>query len=285
MKIVVALMLSFLLFSCGGGSMDASRFLAERDSILDVNVRQQKALDDINSLMSAVSACLDSIAEQERFLYVSKDGVELPKRTVLENLRSFEELLNRQRQQIAILQDSLYNRNDSTSRYFKLIDFLNKELAEKDLTIQTLQKEIEVNRRNIAELQKDKMGLERNVSDMQNKVKIHQEALEVQSDMLNECYVRVGTKKELKDVGLLISKGLFSKKKVDNSNLNKDLFMKVDIRNFLELPIAAKKIKIMTPEPPAASYSVEKTTNGVVLRIQDPTAFWNASNYLIIQTN
>lgn len=278
-------MLSFLLFSCGGGSMDASKFLAERDSILDVNVRQQKALDDINSLMSAVSACLDSIAEQERFLYVSKDGVELPKRTVLENLRSFEELLNRQRQQIAILQDSLYNRNDSTSRYFKLIDFLNKELAEKDLTIQTLQKEIEVNRRNIAELQKDKMGLERNVSDMQNKVKIHQEALEVQSDMLNECYVRVGTKKELKDVGLLISKGLFSKKKVDNSNLNKDLFMKVDIRNFLELPIAAKKIKIMTPEPPAASYSVEKTTNGVVLRIQDPTAFWNASNYLIIQTN
>lgn len=278
-------MLSFLLFSCGGGSMDVSKFLAERDSILDVNVRQQKALDDINSLMSAVSACLDSIAEQERFLYVSKDGVELPKRTVLENLRSFEELLNRQRQQIAILQDSLYNRNDSTSRYFKLIDFLNKELAEKDLTIQTLQKEIEVNRRNIAELQKDKMGLERNVSDMQNKVKIHQEALEVQSDMLNECYVRVGTKKELKDVGLLISKGLFSKKKVDNSNLNKDLFMKVDIRNFLELPIAAKKIKIMTPEPPAASYSVEKTTNGVVLRIQDPTAFWNASNYLIIQTN
>ena len=278
-------MLSFLLFSCGGGSMDASKFLAERDSILDVNVRQQKALDDINSLMSAVSACLDSIAEQERFLYVSKDGVELPKRTVLENLRSFEELLNRQRQQIAILQDSLYNRNDSTSRYFKLIDFLNKELAEKDLTIQTLQKEIEVNRRNIAELQKDKMGLERNVSDMQNKVKIHQEALEVQSDMLNECYVRVGTKKELKDVGLLISKGLFSKKKVDNSNLNKDLFMKVDIRNFLELPIAAKKIKIMTPEPPAASYSVEKTMNGVVLRIQDPTAFWNASNYLIIQTN
>ena len=278
-------MLSFLLFSCGGASMDASKFLAERDSILDVNVRQQKALDDINSLMSAVSACLDSIAEQERFLYVSKDGVELPKRTVLENLRSFEELLNRQRQQIAILQDSLYNRNDSTSRYFKLIDFLNKELAEKDLTIQTLQKEIEVNRRNIAELQKDKMGLERNVSDMQNKVKIHQEALEVQSDMLNECYVKVGTKKELKDVGLLISKGLFSKKKVDNSNLNKDLFMKVDIRNFLELAIPAKKIKIMTPEPPPASYSVEKTMNGVVLHIQDPTAFWNASNYLIIQTN
>ncbi len=285
MKIVVALMLSFLLFSCSGGGMDASKFLAERDSILDVNERQQKELDDINFIMSEVSACLDSLAEQEQFLYVSKEGIKLPKRTVLENLRNFEELLNRQRQQIAMLQDSLYNRKDSTSRYFQLVEFLNKELAEKDMTIQTLQKEIAVNKRNIAELQNQKDSLEKDVTDLQEKEKIHKQALEMQSDMLNECYVKVGTKKELQNAGLLISKGLFSKKKVNSSNLNKDLFMKVDIRNFLELPIPAKKIKIITPEPPASSYIIEKASSGVVLRIQDPTAFWNVSNYLIIQTN
>ena len=284
MKIVVALMLSFLLFSCGGG-MDASKFLAERDSILNVNARQQKELDDINFIMSEVSACLDSIAEQEQFLYVSKEGVKLPKRTVLENLRSFEKLLNRQRKQIAILQDSLYHRKDSTSRYFKLVEFLNKELVEKDLTIQSLQREIAVNRKNIAELQEQRAGLEQSFSDLQETKKIHEQALAIQSDMLNECYVKVGTKKELKDAGLLVGRGLFSKKKIDNSKLNKELFMKVDIRNFLELPIPAKKIKIMTPEPPATSYVIEKTTSGVILRIQDPTAFWNASSYLIIQIN
>lgn len=285
MKIVVTLLISFLLVSCGSGSMDVSKFLAERDSILYVNERQQKELDDINFVMSEVSACLDSIAKQEKFLYVSREGVELPRRTVLENLRNFEDLLNRQRRQIAMLQDSLYNRKDSTSKYFKLVEFLNKELAEKDLTIQTLQKEIAVNRKNIAELQNQKVELERNVSDLQEKEKIHKQALEVQSDMLNECYVKVGTKKELQNAGLLVGKGLFSKKKVNNSNLDKELFMKVDIRNFKELPIPAKKIKIMTPEPPLASYTIEKTMNGVVLRIEDPTAFWNASNFLIIQTN
>ena len=284
MKIVVSLMLSFLLISCGGG-MDASKFLAERDSILNVNAHQQKELDDINFVMSEVSACLDSIAEQEQFLYVSKEGVKLPKRTVLENLRSFEKLLNRQRKQIAILQDSLYHRKDSTSRYFKLVEFLNKELVEKDLTIQSLQREIAVNRKNIAELQEQRAGLEQSISDLQETKKIHEQALAIQSDMLNECYVKVGTKKELKDAGLLVGRGLFSKKKIDNSKLNKELFMKVDIRNFLELPIPAKKIKIMTPEPPATSYVIEKTTSGVILRIQDPTAFWNASSYLIIQIN
>lgn len=284
MKIVVALMLSFLFFSCGG-RIDGSKLLAERDSILDVNERQQKELDDINFVMSEVSACLDSLAEQEQFLYVSKDGIKLPKRTVLENLRSFEKLLNRQRKQIAMLQDSLYNRKDSTSRYFKLVGFLSKELTEKNLTIQSLQKEIAINKRNIAELQNQKSDLEKNVSELQEQEKLHKQVMEMQSDMLNECYVKVGTKKELKDAGLLVGNGLFSKKKVDNSNLNKELFMKVDIRNFMELPISAKKIKIMTPEPPAASYKIEKTNDGVVLRIQDATAFWNASNYLIIQTN
>ena len=241
MKIVVTLLLSLLLVSCGSGGMDASKFLAERDSILDVNERQQQELDDINFVMAEVSACLDSIAEQEQFLYVSKEGIKLPRRTVIENLRNFEKLLNRQRQQIAMLQDSLYHRKDSTSRYFRLVEFLNKELAEKDLTIQTLQKQIAVNKKNIAELQEQKVELERNVSDLQKKEKIHKQALEVQSDMLNECYVKVGTKKELKNAGLLVSKGLFSKKKVNNSNLNKELFMKVDIRNFKELPIQANK--------------------------------------------
>lgn len=283
MKIVYLVVFTFFLVSCGGG-MDASKFLAERDSIIDVNERQKRELNEVNSLMDEVANCLDSIAEKERFLYVSEEGIKLPRRAVLENLRAFEELLNRQRNQIAVLQDSLYNRKDTTSRYFKIIEFLNKELADKNLIIQNLQAEIASHKRNITELHARQSELEKNVSDLQEKEKMHKQALEVQSDMLNECYVKVGTKQELRNSGLLISKGLFSKKKVNNSNLNKELFMKVDIRNFKELPIPAKKIKIMTPEPPSSSYVIEKTMNGVVLRIQDPTAFWNVSNYLIIQT-
>ena len=284
MKKVLVLMLSILLFSCGG-NINSSKLLAERDSILNVNAYQQQELDDINFLMSEISACLDSLAEQEQFLYVSKEGVKLPKRTVLENLRNFEELLNRQRKQITMLQDSLNNRKNGTSRYLTLIDFLNEELTEKKMTIQSLQKEIAVNKRNIAELQNQKSHLENNVSELQEQEKIHKQVMEMQSDMLNECYVKVGTKKELKDAGLLVDNGIFSMKKVNNSNLNKEFFMKVDIRNFMELPISAKKIKIMTLEPPTTSYKIEKTKDGVVLRILEPTAFWNASNYLIIQTN
>lgn len=282
MKIVVALMLSFLLYSCGG-SIDASKFLAERDSILAVNERQQEELDEINFVMSEVATCLDSIAEHEQFLYVSKEGVRLPRRTVLENLRCFEELLNRQRKQIAMLQDSLYHRKDSTSRYFKLVEFLNKELAEKDLTIQTMQKEIASQKKSIAELQNQKTELEKNVSDLEEKEKIHKDALSAQSDMLNEGYVKVGTKKELQAEGLL-SGGFLKKKKVDYSNINKKNFMTVDIRSFNELKISAKRVKILTAIP-ESSYQLENTSTGVTLRILDAASFWSVSNYLIIQKN
>lgn len=69
--------------------------------------------------MTEVAACLDSIAEHEQFLYTSKEGVKLSRPTVLENLRSFEQLLNRQRKQIAMLQDSLYQRRRQHFTLFK----------------------------------------------------------------------------------------------------------------------------------------------------------------------
>lgn len=283
MKIVFLVILTFLLASCSG-NIDASKFLAERDSIMDVNERQQQELDEVNALMSEVANCLDSIAEQERFLYVSEEGVKLPRKMVLENLRAFEDLLNRQRNQIAMLQDSLYNRKDTASRYFKIIDFLNKELAEKDLTIQTLQKEIASHKRNITDLQARQSELEKNVSDLQAKEEIHTAALRKQDEILNEGYIKIATKKELQNEGLLVG-GLFSKKKVDYTKLDKKQFMAIDIRQATEIPMKAKRIKILTPEPPETSYRLEASGENIILQILDPTAFWQISNFLIIQTN
>lgn len=234
--------------------------------------------------MNEVANCLDSIAERERFLYVSEEGVKLPRITVLENLRAFEDLLNRQRNQIVMLQDSLYNRKDTTSRYFKIIDFLNKELAEKDLTIQTLQKEIASHKRNITDLQVRQSELEKNVSELQAKEEIHITALEKQDEVLNEGYLKIATKKELLNEGLLVG-GLFSKKKVDYTKLDKKQFMAVDIRQATEIPMKAKRVKILTPEPPETSYRLEDSGGNIILRILDPTAFWQVSNFLIIQTN
>lgn len=101
--------------------------------------------------------------------------------------------------------------------------------------------------------------------------------------MLNEGYVKAGTKKELQAAGLLLSSGLFGKKKLDVSNLNPEQFTKIDIREFQELKIAGKKPKILT-QMPESSYRFDSHSDGTTtLVITDPLKFWGISNFLVIE--
>lgn len=54
--------------------------------------------------------------------------------------------------------------------------------------------------------------LNENVVALNDKGNELEKALETQSDMMNECYVRFGTKKELQKAGILSGSGLFSKR-------------------------------------------------------------------------
>lgn len=284
MKFFLKILLSVLFVSCAGAGMDKAKFLAERDSIKSVNERQQQDLFELDSVMSVIAVSLDSIAQTEANLYYSQEGRRLSRRDVLNNLESFKQLLERQRKQINSLQDSLYSRRGNTEKLTRIIAFLNQELVEKDQTISTLKQEIIQNKRSIAELQGQVSVLKENVAVLDKKTKMQEQTLEVQDNILNEGFVKIGTKKELLEVGLLSKKGLFSKSKLDVSNLNENDFMKVDMRTVTEIPITAKKVKILSAMP-ESSYSLERTEVGIVLRIIDAGAFWNVSKYLIIQTD
>lgn len=272
-----------ILFSCKGGGLDASAFLAERDSIMEVNSRQQKELESLTTVMDIISTSLDSIARQEQLIYFSEKGDRLSKRDVLDNLRYFEELLERQRKQIGRLQDSLqYTNSPSTGKFTNIVAFLNQQLDEKDKTIQTLRKNLSKKNVDISKLQVRIDTLQKSVSSLVKKNEVQIQALSTQDMMLNEGYVKVGTRQELQAKNLLT--GNFFKRKVNYSNLNKSDFTKVDIRSFTEIRLNSKRPKILTAMP-ESSYRFEKDSEGATLYITNPTEFWSVSNYLIIQTN
>ncbi len=118
---------------------------------------------------------------------------------------------------------------------------------------------------------------------VQQEVKIaEQEEVLVQQDaLLNEGYVKIGSKAELKAAGLLTG-GFLKKNKVDMSSIDKSLFQKVDIRHVTEIPIPSKKPKLLSPAP-ADSYHFETDGGSSTLVITNPTRFWSVSNFLIIQ--
>lgn len=117
---------------------------------------------------------------------------------------------------------------------------------------------------------------------LNNTINNQVEALKIQSDIINEGYVMIGTKKSLSEQGI-VSGGFLKKKKVNPNAVPKDQYTKVDIRTFNEISLNSSSPKILT-QMPDSSYKIEKKgKKQCTLYILDANAFWSVSNFLIIQ--
>lgn len=279
------LLFSLQFFSCGRNQMDATKLLAERDSIIEANRKQQSELNEIQQVIDIVTISLDSIAQQERIIYSPLEIRQLSKHRILENLKSFEELIQRQRTVINTLQDSLNQvGNTSTFKLRQMIAFLNEELAKKDVTIEKLRREITSKNKGLDKLKTNITTLQENVSSLQTENEIQKEALVIQDKTLNACYIKVGTKKELKEAGIITGGTLLQKAKINYNNLTPQKCTVIDIREVNEITLNSKRPKILSPVPSSDSYTIRENGNGTsTLRITNANKFWSVSSYLIIQ--
>lgn len=277
---IIMVMVPALVATSCGDKQRIERLEAERDSILTEHLQ-------LSEFLGTVSQSMDSIAMQEGDIFKMNnvEGTPVPtKEQIKENLNLFEELLNRQRARIAFLEDSLKNATDSrATKLMSIVRGLRAQVEEKDKMIAQLRGELKNKNADIVKLKSHVSALSENVMALNEQTQEQEAALTAQSDMMNEGYVKAGTKKELQKLGLLSGSGLFAKKKLDVSNLNTDYFEKIDMRTFQELRIEGKNPKILTPIP-ESSYQIDKNDDGTcTLKVLDPTLFWSVSNFLVIQ--
>ena len=280
------LLFSVLFFAACTGNQQEKAQLEERiDSLQKENSRKDKDINDMTTYLSLLADGLDSIAKQENILFYTNKGREgtiVDKDQLRKNLDMFEETLNQQRQRIAQLADSLKARGENLSNLSRLVTHLNQQLDEKNNQIQKLRSELQKKNVNISQLQKKVTALTEDNTQLNQRVETQVQALNAQTEMMNEGFVKIGTKKALSDLGI-ISGGFLKKKKINLNAIQQDQFMRVDIRYFKEIPLNSGNPKVLT-QMPASSYTITKTSkNQSVLSIIDPTAFWSISNYLIIQ--
>ncbi len=286
-KIIIAMFVLLSAFSCKNEKVDMSKFLVERDSIMQENKAKTQQLDELNSVIATIAAGLDSIAVQEHILFTNKgrDGVMLDRQQIAVNLKGMADILARQRQKIQILQDSLAHKKSSQSveRLQKVVEFLNQQLAEKDKVIQTLRADLNNSKKDITQLRASLSDMRTRANNAEQKTKVLTTALSKQDEVINECYVKIGTKKQLAAAGLLKG-GFLKKKKVNYEDMDKSKFNAVDIRKFREITLKSSNPKILTPQPSNRSFHFEESGDGnCTLVITNPTLFWSVSNYLIIQ--
>jgi len=277
---ILAIILLFTLYSCSERTDKVETSNPATDSIIADNKQ-------LNFFINTLSASMDSIVVQEGYFTNStnKDGVPIPTRVqMIEKLSLFRDLVARQRKSIVALQDSLKNTSSASARKIeKIISFYKNMLNEKERTIAQLQEELKTKNVDISRLSQRVALLSNDVSDLSMKNKEQEEIMKVQDNIINECYVMIGTKNDLQKKGILSSKGFFKKKQLNVSSFNPESFNKVDIRQFTEVTVNGKNPVILT-QMPANSYSLEKVSKNIyILKILDPNSFWSVSNYLVIQ--
>lgn len=280
------------IIACKNERVDMAGYMKERDSLIFENKANKEELAELNGVISAISAGLDSISIQEGILYSGKtrDGVALNRNQIIANLNNMADILKRQREKIQSLQDSLAIRSanpqknsEGIEKLQNVIAFLNKQLAEKDNEIQMLRRDVNSKNKDITQLRTSLSNMRTRAENAENRTKVVTEALSKQDEYINECYVKIGTKKQLAQAGLLRG-GFLQKKKVNYEDVDKSKFNPVDIRKFREVTLKSNNPKILTPQPSNRSFHFEESGDGnCTLVITNPTLVWSVSNFLIIQ--
>lgn len=276
----VIAVVAMVMASCGNKAEELQK---QVDSLQTALTERTGDYDRLNEFLAVVNEGLDSIAVQENGLLVRNPESPLPSRAEMKKgLSELKNTLQSQRERIAKLEKDLAAGRGDISKLRGIINVLKEQIEAKDAQISDLLAQLEQSNISIEQLTTRVGNLTQQNVQQEVKIAEQEEVMAVQDQMLNEGFIKIASKKELKDAGLL-SGGFLAKKKVDMSKVDQKLFQKVDIRNVTEIPIPSKKPTILSPNP-AGSYRLEQGNNSSTLIITDPGKFWSVSNFLIIQT-
>lgn len=286
-KILVLSSIAPVLYGCGNSNQEIMKLVEERDSLRQAQILQKEKLDNYSKTIETLNATLDSIAYQEKMIFIGNGEIPVTKEDVKHNLMRFEALLKKQGEKIKQLEKQLAESNESNTHSLSLISHLKEQLNDKNLRIVQLKEELEKKNVSIARLQElvesQKITINTQsatINELNRRTQRQNEALARQDAILNNGYVLIGSKEDLKRKGIL-KKG----KIVADASLDRSKFAKIDIREWREIYFTAKRPRILTNMP---SSSYEITTTGdqkFTLTVKDPSDFWRISSYLIIQTD
>lgn len=281
--VTILLQMVLSLSSCGESAKE--RMQRETiDSLENVNYQKKRSYEDLQRYLYVIAEGLDSISIEEKELLLKNGDIEsrgLNRKRMQQNLAHVRDILSRHRERIAELEKQLRNGNETSRQLRTIIAALRQQLDAKDKELAQLKTDLENNRKSISALAEQIKHLDKEKNEQAETIQQQQETINEQKDQLNNAYIKIGEKSELKSLGLL-SSGFLKKTKVNYANIDLSKFQCIDIRNTTTIDLP-KKAKILT-NVPKDSYKIEDNdSGGKTLTITNASKFWSISNFLIIQ--
>lgn len=286
-KVFILLLAAGALFSCtnfGKKVTETDEYLklqAERDSLQAVLTTSEAETQEMMAVISEVEANFDKIREAEKYISTqsaqSGEMSQDTKKRVSDNFQMIQEILKRNKAQLADLNKKYAASNKQVASLQSTIDRLNKEMQESSARLVALQGELAKRDETIAQLSSD-------ISEIAQHAEEQFVTIKEQDKSLHTAYYVFGTTNELKEQKIL-SGGFLKSTKVMQDTFNKDYFLQIDIREITEIPLYAPKAKLWSTHPEGTYELVKGANNNLTFQITDTQRFWSLTKYLVIEVN
>ena len=248
------------------------------DSLSRIIEQKDNEINDMMELFNEVEEGFRLISEAENRVNLVKNGEGADKaQRIRENIQFIQQRLSQNRELIAKLRQQLRESSIKGDQLKRTLDNLVKQLEEKDGQLRDLRAQLDAKDIHIAELDQTISDLHQDVDNLKGESQQKSNTINTQDKQLHTAWFVFGTKKELKEQGILDGG------KVLQRNFNKNYFTKIDIRVEKEIKLYSKSAKLLTMHPSSSYTLARDSKNQYVLRINNPQIFWSTSKYLVIQ--
>lgn len=288
MKKYVVLCIGFL--ACGmcacvenSGKYKALRMRA--DSLETLSAAQNRELEGVLAEVNDITAGMQALREAESLLTLEthgEGGAESPSVRSLSGLRSevqaVTEAIAGYKLQIAALE----KRNRSRSAEFgRMIDNLNAELGVRARKISEITARLAAADKELAAKAEEIGRLVQDADSLGRENKEGRMMIAHQDQVIHSANYLIGTRRELRRAGVISRQGIFCPPVV-SPGVGDEGFIGVDIREATAIPLNSRRARILSAHP-AETYMFEAGEDGnLVLKIDDPAAFWRQTKYLVV---
>lgn len=260
-------------------SKEYKELQAQRDSLLMQSSSANAEVTEMMSVISEVEANFDRIREAEKYITTqSTQGGEMSKDVktkVSDNFKMIDEILKKNKAQLAELNKKYSNSNTQVATLKNTIDRLNREMQESSNRIVELQNQLAAKDEQIAQLSND-------VTALATEAEQQSVTIQEQDKTLHTAYYVFGTESELKEQKILTG-GFLKATRVLQDTFNKEYFLQIDIREVTEIPLHMGKAKLWSTHPDGTYEFVKGADGNLTLHITDTQRFWSLTKYLIVE--
>lgn len=267
-------------------NQDSIDNLALTDSL--ATIRAEK--DTLAALMMEVSDGMNQILDMQNQMSVENLNSDSPDKKIQlrNNILAIQQGIVEQKQRVAQLEKRLKQSTNYSDAMKKQIASLKQQLDHQESIINSLTAQLQAAHVTIKNLNTkvDSLNTENaHVTSAYNSASaLAQEETQRANNLVNEmnvCYYVVGSKKELKRQKI-IETGFLKKTRVMEGDFTQSYFTKADKRTLNRIALHSKKAEIMSRHP-SGSYVIEDEGGQKVLKITNPSRFWELSNYLVVK--